>query len=223
MGFSFTPSETETVRKANALFGWRLMHRITARRCWKVCIRTHLYHLALVTSALITGCTQPSAVRTPRSSVICLLFSAERDYRVFSKLRNPYCLFNDDFGLSGHKTVWRNSKAPDATFRIEKFRGFPQNASVNTRMSPRHRRSLLTTSLPTRHSSLHYDLIRLSVTTHLERSEVWWHFSWRYATQRKVRIHIMQYFLYDSKYLHWSSRSFIAAKYSHYWYRTAQK
>lgn len=100
----------------------------------------------------------------PCCSVICLLFTGEHDYRVFSKLRNPHYLFNDDLGFCDKWTVSCNREAQDATSPNEKFRGFPQILWVNTGMLLQHRpRSLPTTSSPTHHSWLHSHHIRLSV------------------------------------------------------------
>ena len=127
----------------------------------------------------------------PRCSVICLLFTGEHDYRVFSKLRNPCYLFDDDFVFCGHWTVWRNGKAPDVTFRTEKFRGFPQNFWVNTGMLPQHRpRSLPTRSLSTHHSWLHSHLIRLSVIKYRQWSSVCWYTFLEIKTERRSSTNI---------------------------------
>ena len=96
----------------------------------------------------------------PCCSVICLLFTGEHDYRVFSKLRNPHYLFNDGLGFCGNWTVCCNGEAQDATSQTEKFRGFPQNLWVNTGCYCSTDHDLC---LPTHHSWLHSHHNQLSV------------------------------------------------------------
>jgi len=103
-----------------------------------------LHKNPLVSSRALRECTNywfhTAICRTnPCCSVICLLFTGEHDYRVFSKLRNPHYLFNDDLGFCGNWAVCCNGEALDATSRTEKFRGFPQNLWVNTGTLLQHR------------------------------------------------------------------------------------
>lgn len=128
-----------------------------------------LHKNTLVSSRARRECTNywfhTAICRTnPCCSVICLLFTREHDYRVFSKLRNPHYLFNDDLGFCDNWTVCCNGEAQDATSPTEKFHGFPKNLWVNTGLLLQQRlRSLPTRSSPTHHSWLQSNLNRPSV------------------------------------------------------------
>jgi hypothetical protein len=132
-------------------------------------------------------------------SVICLLVTGEHDYRVFSKLRNPHYLFNDDLCFCDNWTVCCDGEAHDATSPTEKFRGFTQNLWVNTGLLLQHRLSSLPTrSSPTHQSWLHdyipsaFDSVSI---TYLQWGKVCWHSLLQVTMERPSSIQIAQEYL----------------------------